>query len=255
MPTPGDPLATFRPWSLAHWAAIVVALFVAALLATLRRRWRYRSGAASRLDALLAGFAALSWLTTQLLQAWGGGFDARNALPLHVSDLTALAVPAALWTGWRWARCVVYYWGLALASLAFVLPDLRDGPGRLGYWLFWLAHAVILIGVSYETVGRGYRPGWRDFTRAAAVSMLYALLIVPFNAATGYTYGYLGPPHAAEPAALHLFGPWPLRVLPIILAGLTAMALLTVPWMFHSPTTAPLRPSPKADCTSSGMAP
>ena len=234
MPTPDDPLATFRPWSLAHWAAIVAAMGLAALLASLRRLSRKRPAEAGRLDARLAAFAALTWLATQLLQARTGAFDARNALPLHVSDLTALAVPLALWTCWRWVRCVVYYWGLALASLAFVLPDLRDGPGRLGYWLFWVAHAVILLGVAYETIGRGYRPGWRDFRLAVGVSMAYATVMIPFNAATGYTYGYLGPPHAAEPAALAFFGPWPLRVVPIILAGVAAMALLTVPWKARS---------------------
>jgi hypothetical integral membrane protein (TIGR02206 family) len=231
MPGPDDPLQTFHPWSLSHWGAIVGAIVIAAGLAGLRRRWR-GVHAGRRLDLTLATLSAANWIATQLLQWSSDQFPGRTSLPLHVSDLAGLAVPLALWTCWRWVRCVVYYWGLALGSLAFLLPDLYDGPARLGYWLFWLTHMVILLGVAYETIGRDYRPGWRDFGRAACASLLYALLIVPFNAATGFSYGYLGPPHGAEPAILGYFGPWPLRVVPIVLTGLAGMALLTLPWQF-----------------------
>jgi hypothetical integral membrane protein (TIGR02206 family) len=230
--TSHHPLQTFHPWSASHWGAILGTLICCAMLAGLRRRWRGRP-AARRLDMTLATSAAVIWFTTQLLQAASDEFPARTALPLHVSDLTSLAVPVALVTCWRWARCVVYFWGLALGSLAFFLPDLRAGPAKLGFWLFWVAHLVIMLGVVYETVGRDFWPGWRDFGRACRVSLLYAALIVPFNAATGYGYGYLGPEHPGEPAILRHFGNWPFRVVPIVLAGLAGMALLTVPWQFR----------------------
>jgi len=230
MPTPDvDPLRTFHAWSLSHWAAIVGTIVFAGGLAGLRHRWR-GAPAARRLDLTLAVLTAVNWIVTQTLQWNSDQFPARTSLPLHVSDVVALAVPLALWTSWRWVRCIVYYWGLALGSLAFLLPDLRAGPARLGYWLFWLTHMFIFLGVAYETIGRAYRPDWRDFGRAACASVLYALLIVPFNAATGFSYGYLGPPHPAEPSILRYFGPWPVRVVPIVLTGLAAMALLTLPW-------------------------
>ena len=223
-------LDTFRPWSTAHWLVFVATALLSAGLAAVRRRWRTTEPAGRTLDLALALVAALIWVAVQLLQWTREEFSAATALPLHVSDLTCLAVPLALTTRWRWARALVYYWGLALGSLAFVLPDLRDGPARLGFWLFWLTHVVITAGVVYDVAGRGYRPNWGDFARAAACAVAYAAAIVPFNAATGHGYGYLGPDQPGQPPVLAHFGPWPLRVLPVVSAGLAGMALLTLPW-------------------------
>jgi hypothetical integral membrane protein (TIGR02206 family) len=222
---------TFTRWSPSHWGAIVVTLTVAAAMAAARRRLRDNPPAGRRLDLAFATVAAVTWVATQILQATLDEFPATTALPLHVSDLTALAVPIALLAQDRWSRAIVYFWGLALATpLAFLMPDLGAGPARLGYWLFWLPHLLIFTTAVYDIVARGYRPGWPDYRRAAIVSIVYSLLIVPVNAVTGFFYGYLGPPHAGEPAALAIFGPWPWRALTIVLTGLLAMALIALPW-------------------------
>jgi hypothetical protein len=60
------------------------------------------------------------------------------------------------------------------------------------------------------------------------------MLIIPFNAATGFCYGYIGPDHANQPPAIAYFGPWPLRCVFLILTGLAGMALLTLPWQFST---------------------
>jgi hypothetical integral membrane protein (TIGR02206 family) len=151
-------------------------------------------------------------------------------LPLHVSDLTLLAVPIALWTSWRWSRAIVWCWGVALCTLAFIIPDLRDGPARLGFWTFWIGHITILAATVYEVAGRGYRPGWRDFARAAVLSTIYVALMLPFDALTRFNYGYVGPDQPSQPPALRYFGPWPWRVAAILLTGVAAMALATLPW-------------------------
>lgn len=233
---------TFTPWSTSHWAAIFVTVAIALILSAARRRLRNNPPAARRLDYAFAAFAAVTWVATQILQATLDEFPATTALPFHVSDLTALAVPLALWTNARWLRAVLYSWGLTLASLAFLLPDLYAGPERLGYWLFWLPHTVILSAVVYDLVGRGFRPTWADYRRAAIVSIVYALLIAPFNTVTGSRYGYLGPPRPGEPPVLRLFGPWPLRTVPIVACGLGAMALLTLPWTLVRRRSVPSAP-------------
>jgi hypothetical integral membrane protein (TIGR02206 family) len=225
------PTTTFARWSPSHWGAIVATLIAAAALSSLRRRVRDDTRAARRLDLGFAAVAAVIWVATQVLQACLDEFPMTTALPLHVSDLTGLAIPIALARGDRWSRAIVYYWGLVLATpLAFLIPDLRAGPARLGYWLFWLPHLLIVTAAVYDLFGRGYRPAWPDLRRAAAASIVYALLMVPFDAATGFSYGYLGPAHPGEPAALKLFGPWPWRTIAIVATGIAAMALLTLPW-------------------------
>jgi hypothetical integral membrane protein (TIGR02206 family) len=217
-------METFQAWSLTHWLAIAACAF-ASVTATSARRIIGR-----KLDLILAPLTAAIWLVIQSVQAFSERFSLNTSLPLHVSDLTLLIVPVALWTSQRWTRAVLYYWGIALGSLAFLLPDLHDGPARIGFWFFWVGHTIIIAAVVYDLFGRDYRPTWRDFAIAALASILYAAAIVPFNAFTGLSYGYLGPDQPTQPAVLHHFGPWPLRVVPIVLTGLFVMALLTLPW-------------------------
>lgn len=219
---------TFRAWSAAHWLVIAATVVLAVVLSALRRGAERGNG--KRLDRALAIVATAIWLVINAWQIGSDAFSPATALPLHVSDLTMLAIPIALWTSWRWSRAVVYYWGLALGSLAYITPDLRDGPARAGFWLFWTGHVMMMVAIAYDLWGRGYRPGWGDWRIAALISIAYAAAILPINALTRYSYGYLGPDQPGQPALLDLFGAWPERVVPIVLTGLAAMALLTLPW-------------------------
>ena len=64
-----------------------------------------------------------------------------------------------------------------------------------------------------------------------AIGLVYVAVILPFNAWTGYSYGYLGPDQPQQPSLLSRFGPWPLRVIPLLLVTHCVMAMLVVPWM------------------------
>jgi hypothetical integral membrane protein (TIGR02206 family) len=235
MPDPTDSLATFHAWSAVHWAVIGATIVISVSSAFWRRSWDHRSAAARTLDRSLAVLTFIIWIAIQVLQLVRDDFSAGTALPLHVSDLTLLAVPIALWSSSRWASAVVYCWGLSLGSLAFLIPDLRDGPAKLGFWLFWSGHVVITAAIVYEIVGRRFRPSWADFRRAATLALVYAILIVPFNAVTGHSYGYLGPDQPNQPAVLRAFGPWPRRVTPVFLTGVIAMSLVVAPWQIRRP--------------------
>jgi hypothetical integral membrane protein (TIGR02206 family) len=116
---------------------------------------------------------------------------------------------------------------VALCTLAFIMPDLRDGPARLGFWLFWGTHVTILAAAVYDAVGRGYRPGWRDFATASISATIYALVILPFDALTKLNYGYIGPDQPSQPAALRYFGPWPWRAAAMLLTAIAAMFVVT----------------------------
>lgn len=226
---PTESLHTFTAWSLTHWLVIGATASLCVGLAWWRRRNDEARGA--RLDQGLAIAVMVLWIIVQVAQWVDDDVPVWTVLPLHVSDLTCLAVPLALWMRSQWARALVYYWGLTLGSLAYLIPDLRDGPLRAGFWFFWGMHAAITVGVFYDLFGRRYRPGWRDYGWAVVLSIAYAAVMVPFNAATGYSYGYLGPDRPEQPAVLPYFGAWPWRTVPIVLTGLAGMALLTLPWL------------------------
>lgn len=219
----------FQPWSGTHAAVVVVFFAGTAFLVS----WRRRSGGdGSRpLDRGLAIGAAVLWLVVNGWQMLPGRFTAAQSIPLHLCDLTLLAVPLALGAGFWWARAILYFWGLGLSSQGFFTPDLQDGPARAGFWFFWLSHAAVVGGAVYDLAGRGYRPTWRDCGFALLAGFGYAAVVLPLDVLKGYNYGYLGEtPPGQQPTLIDKLGPWPGRVVLIALLVSAAMALLMVPW-------------------------
>lgn len=221
--------ASFEPWTPLHWVVIAVTM-AAALGLALRRRSLGGTPVGVSMDWVLAATAGIAWLFFngwQLLRFPG---SLAHVLPLHISDLLLLLVAFALALRWRWARALVYFLGLGLGPLVYIMPDLEAGPARPQFWIFWLGHLLIMVAVAYDIIGRGFRPTWRDWYSAVGLGLAYAAVIVPLNAWTGYSYGYLGPDYPGQPALLVRFGSWPLRVIPILSTAFLVMAALVLPW-------------------------
>ena len=198
----------------------------------LRRRLRRSGGAqkADRLDRTLALATAAAWAFTTLVPLWPSVYQPSWSLPLHLCDVTILAVPIALGTCWRPARAVAYFWGIGLSSQGLFTPDLLDGPARLGFWLFWANHFAVVGGAIYDVAARGYRPAWKDFGVAVGLGAAYVAVILPFDILTGLNYGYLGRTAPGQPTLVDVLGPWPGRV--AVMAGLAigVMVILVLPW-------------------------
>jgi uncharacterized membrane protein YwaF len=77
-----------------------------------------------------------------------------------------------------------------------------------------------------------FRPEWSDLRFALLVGVLYAAAIFTVDAAYGLNYGYLGQGTPSRPTLLDVLGPWPLRVVFIVLLGAGAMTVLWLPWLF-----------------------
>jgi hypothetical integral membrane protein (TIGR02206 family) len=219
----------FEAWSLEH--SLVIAATVAATLGV--GGWRRRLGEGRAGVALDRGFAAVAGAAWLIFNGWQlATREGRLAqvLPLHLSDLLLLAVAVGACTRWRAVQSVVYFWGLSLAPLAFLLPDLDAGPAHMQFWIFWVGHLLIMTGIGYEVIGRGYRPAWSDWLVAAGLGLAYVAVLVPLNAVTGFSYGYLGPDRPGQPALLARLGDWPGRILWMVGAALGVMAMLALPW-------------------------
>ena len=218
---------TFRPFSLTHAAVIAAFAVIGSVLIVLRRRCNAAEGA--RLDRAAGLAAAVACVVTNGWPLLPAHFSLEWSLPLHGCDVTSMCVPIALLTNSRPARAVLYFWGLGLNTQGLVTPDLRDGPVRVGFWTFWLAHGAIVIGALYD-VARGYRPTWRDYRLAVLASVAYVAVIMPLDLALGLNYGYIGSGTAGRPTIVDVLGPWPWRVGIMFVLACTAMALLMVPW-------------------------
>ncbi len=223
-----DRLVTFHPYSPTH--AMVVGCFIAftILLCALGRRWHANERGRAH-DRTLAIASVIVWV---IINGWWllpRNFSLMYSLPLHVCDITALLAPIVLLWPVRWMRAILYFFGLGLSIQGFIQPDLRDGPERVGFWLFWANHYVV-VGVAIYDLARGFRPGWRDFAIAIVATFVYLAVVLPIDIVWSLNYGYVGPAKPSQPTLIDHLGPWPWRALALVGLGWTIMAIMVVPW-------------------------
>ena len=217
----------FRPFSTAH-AAILLALVALVALAVGARR-RATSDLARRGIDFMFGLANLAWwvLASALqVREW----DWSRSLPIQVCDLSAILAAVAMLHGVRWSRAGLYYVGLGLSIWALLTPDLRDGPSRLQFWIFFLGHGATCGAAVYDLLGRGFRPTWRDFALAVGLMTAWLTVVLPLNAIYGWNYGYVGNALSETTNPIHFLGPWPWRVFGLAAGVIAFFALMTLPW-------------------------
>jgi hypothetical integral membrane protein (TIGR02206 family) len=228
--TTATALDGFASFGAMHLAVVCVCIALLAGVAIVGCRLR---GSPNERQAriALAIFALAYWIAYNAWWTWGG-LDLRTGLPLQACDVSGLAAPFALLTLNRWLRSVLYFWAFAFATMAFIQPTLTQGPTHVVFWAFWLAHVVILACAVYDLAALGFRPGWSDFARAAAVAVGWAAVVLAIDLWLGANYGYIGNPPAGTwtPPLVAAFGPWPERL--VVMAALAAVVFLALlaPW-------------------------
>lgn len=191
-----------------------------------------------RLDAPGAGRCAwwigaanlVAWLAGRILWLFPERFDPGDSLPLELCDVSSVLVSIVLMTGARWARPLLYCFGIGLSTQALITPSLLEGPAHPGFWFFWLPHGLIVVGAVWDVAVAGYRPTWRAWRGACLVALVYAGVVMPVNLALGVNYGFIGAAEPLQPSIVELLGPWPQRVPWIAALAALAMALAVLPW-------------------------
>jgi hypothetical integral membrane protein (TIGR02206 family) len=216
---------SFTPFSAQHAVSVVFWCGIFAAVAALGRRCR----GTPREGRVRAAWLATLLLTQVYTAAWylfPANFDIGVSLPLHYCDMTVWIAAAALWSQSRWLRSVLFFWGFALSTQAFITPTLREGMGHPRYWFFFMNHMFIVGSAVYDVVALRFRPTVRDFGTASAALAVYACLIMPVNVVAGANYGFIGDSKPDAPTILDKLGPWPDRILLIWLLAQTAMLLV-----------------------------
>jgi hypothetical integral membrane protein (TIGR02206 family) len=109
----------FQSFSSQHF--VILALFAVVFVALVVHGRRHGDNLRFR-----RGFAILILCFTiplQTLQLLPGDFTLGTSLPLQFCDLAWMTAVVALWTRWRWATALTFFWALTLTTQALLTPS------------------------------------------------------------------------------------------------------------------------------------
>jgi hypothetical integral membrane protein (TIGR02206 family) len=219
----------FRPYSPTHLKALLGFALLTIILVGLGRRYRVPQQR-SWFDRTLGVVSLLLWLFANGWELLASPINWYHALPLHVCDLTWLNASAVLLTDRRFYRSLSYFGGLGLSIQGFLTPALADGPASPNFWFFWLSHGAIAGTAIYDIAVHHFRPTWRDCLGSMLAVLPYLAIVLPINIAFGFNYGFVGNAAPTQATLIDVLGPWPERIVAIVLLVWVAMLLMMVPW-------------------------
>lgn len=167
-------------------AVYVLGLLGVGAALVLGRRWvRAHAGRVRRV--------VLAVLVVQQLTLYGfylaTGADLADALPLHISRVSALLALGYLATGSRRVMDVLFFFGLwAWASFAYP-QNVQPVDNILG-WSFWVNHVVTLLMPFFAVLTTSWRPTVPALLRATGWFAVYVVAAVLANHLTGGNYFY-----------------------------------------------------------------
>jgi hypothetical integral membrane protein (TIGR02206 family) len=221
-------MAEFQPYSLVHLAILL--LMAAATAGAIALRGRLNERRQRKLDLLVAALNGLWWLTASTLPLFSGTWSWSLHLPLQACDIAALVAVGAFWPNWRFCRAMLYFVGIGLSSWALWTPDLRQGPAKLAFWIFFLGHGATVGAAFFDVLARRFRPTWRDWRNVVLAMFIWIFVAFALNAYFGWNYGYVGNSLAGSTNPIHFLGPWPWRVAVLAMCVIGFLALMTWPW-------------------------
>lgn len=222
---------SFTLFSLPHFAAIfiVVALITMAIL---RLRKRAPSLNEKRFNHWLAVLVVSNAVFWNVVAIRGGYFTLDDDLPFHLCDLSPYLIAAYLWKPRQQLFDILYYWTLAGAVLALLLPDLTAGYPSSEFSGFFIAHGLPLFAILHLILIQGVRPSRKSVMTAFIALNLYTFFIAaPIDLLTGGNYVYLSRVPPVEFGPISLLPPWPWYILVFDLFALVLFRAMYQP--FH----------------------
>lgn len=152
-----------------------------------------------------------------------------NSLPLHLCDLIALLLAAALLTNRQRLVEIGYLWGLTGTVQGLITPGLEYDFPAPEYFAFFGQHGCIPAVAAGLVFGAGLRPQPGALWRALGWLNVYLVIIIALNCLLSTNYGYLN----AKPdqaSLLNFLGPWPWYLLSLEAIALGFFYLLLLPF-------------------------
>lgn len=259
-------LATSLPlFGRDHLAALALTLIASVVLSVALRRGE-RRGVEWLRPVVCRGLAVLLLVYIVAGQLWPllhGHWTVQHNLPLHLCNLSALAAMAALLLSAR-ARVgdaaagnsgdhnaptrspsapagaapldarqvcseLTWFWALGGTTHALITPEIHDPFPSLEYALFFVGHGAVIVAAAVLTFGLRQRPRPGAFGRVWSITALAAACVFVVNQLSGGNYMYLSRP-PARGSLFDYFGPWPLSLVTLLLAGTVILAACGAPF-------------------------
>ena len=218
----------FVPFGSAHLAmlacvvlACVVVAFAARLPWVVSRR--------ALISPVLAAVIVLHELAGVVLGFRMGALGGGVFLPLHLCDVSVLALLIALVGRRQWAFEVAYFFGIAGATLAMLTPDMSHGFPSFMFFRFFVTHAAILMGVVFLMSAWSMRPRAGAIRRMVVAGTAYMTGASLANFLLGTNYGFLAW-KPAQPTPIDWMGPWPWYVGVLWGVGFCLVLVMYLPW-------------------------
>jgi len=223
----------FQPFGVVHF----VIFFASLTLGIFSIFWLKAEGNVDRQKkrARIAGFLILIPNAVLALQRFlPGHFDWMTSLPLDLCDLAWMVAGASLISGRRILRETSYYWGVGLSTQAFLTPTLTDGPQTLVFWDFWGSHWQIVTAAFAELLVFQLRPNWRSWASVCCLTFVCCAFVTGVNLSIGSNYFFTGSRTPSHPTMIDLLGPWPWRLVALLVIVVSWFALLTIPFIWRN---------------------
>jgi hypothetical integral membrane protein (TIGR02206 family) len=156
----------------------------------------------------------------------------KESLPLQLCDLAWMVAAWSILSGGdprRLQHQLMYYWGFGLCSFSYLTPVLQRGPVTIYFWEYWVPHWLIFAVAILNVAVFRVRPGWRSYGQATAATAAIVGLGLLFNLAFGTSYCFTSRWTPTNPTLLDVLGPWPLRIVWMVIIGAAIFAVLTLP--------------------------
>lgn len=222
----------FRTGSLQHAICLAVCAVLVALFARgARKAVLQRDLSVPRRLRRFVGWGCLAvWLLNTLLWTLASPFDWGVSLPLQFCNFANLIGAAAVLGKGRLSKSVLYFWSLVLCIWAFLTPVVGGGYATIWFWVFWAYHLFIPLALVQLLVLQGFRPGLADLRNAWFFTLGYMIILMAADYRFGWSYGFVGPSDPGAPTLIDVLGPYPLRLLWMVLIGSLLFVLVWLPW-------------------------
>lgn len=184
-----EPYYPFIRWSSEHITALVITIALAALVLYLGTKLKERGRII--ICRILAGIIALQFLSEYVWRAFSDAYGSwEYNLPLHFCSFMSIFAFIALW--WRWRpACTLVYFGVLVGSIqGLITPAMANGYPSLAFYVFFIAHGLLLIVALAIPALTGWRARGYDDVKALLLMDAYVLLIIPINLWLDTNYGY-----------------------------------------------------------------